>query len=48
MESCWSFQMFRGPPTERLAQVMTMGTRRPAILNRTSLMSMMPWEALAV
>jgi len=48
MLSDWSFQIDNGPPTARFAMVITSGTRKPAMLNITSLIKRMPWLAEAV
>src|SRR3989304_4841236 len=47
-ESCWSFQIARGPETARLTQERTTGSLIPAILKSTSPMRRSPWEEVEV
>jgi hypothetical protein len=48
MMSEWSFQMEMGPDRERLATVMTMGSRWAEAMNRISCIRARPWEEVAV
>jgi len=48
MMSVWSFQMFKGPETARLAFPMTTGRRIAETMGSISCISMSPWELVAV
>ena len=48
MTSVWSFQMLRGPESERFARIMTMGSRRLAAMNTISFMRASPCELVQV